>query len=54
MQKNITVFMAQCYISMKFYNNMLLQELTVFLACPAVLRISMMYKKSLQIKRPNQ
>ena len=36
---------------MKFYNNMLLQESTVFLACPAVLRISMMYKKLLQIKR---
>ena len=49
-KKNTTVFMVQYYISTLFYN-MLLQESVVFLACPAVLRISMTQRKPLKTTR---
>ena len=45
-----SVFMVECFISTLFYN-MLLQESVVFLACPAVLRISMTQKKPIKITR---
>ena len=51
MQKNTTVFMVQYYISMLFCHNMFLQESIVFLACSAVLRISMTLRKPLKITR---
>ena len=45
-----SVFMVQYFISTLFYN-MLIQESVVFLACPAVLRISVTQRKPIKITR---
>ena len=49
MQTNTTAFMVYYYISIRFYNNVFLQESIVFLSFSAVLRISVTQRKPLKI-----